>query len=127
MRNQSATIIAHFRKLAERVIFYGKATADRSNQVLIAVSLDPYGPQQTILQVPLGELGILEQEDYQAHELLTDARALWRGGSVQVTLTPEMPSVAVAAVGAGGGVRSEAVARTPDGPLSAPSRNEVTT
>src|SRR5438132_4910147 len=60
----------------ERVLFYSKAMEDRSSLVLAAVSLDPYAPQEAILQVPLDRLGIPEDETYKVHDLLAADRAL---------------------------------------------------
>src|SRR5262249_19844828 len=76
----------------DRVIFYGKSTPDRSNQILIAVSLDPHSPQDALLEVPLSELGIGPDETYQVHELLRGERALWKGAHAQVSLTPNQPA-----------------------------------
>jgi starch synthase (maltosyl-transferring) len=76
----------------ERVLFYGKRTPDGSSQVLIAVSLDPHAPQESVLNVPLKELGIHPDESYQVHELMTDERRLWQGPHAQVRLTPEQPA-----------------------------------
>src|SRR5262249_7644693 len=76
----------------EQVLFYGKKSTDGSNQLLIAVSLDPFCEQQARLRIPLGELGLQEDETYQVHELMRDQRALWRGPQVQVTLTPQHPA-----------------------------------
>ena len=76
----------------ERVLFYSKATDDRSSLVLAAVSLDPYAPQEAILQVPLDRLGIPEDETYQVHDVLSGDRALWQGQSALVQLTPEKPA-----------------------------------
>jgi starch synthase (maltosyl-transferring) len=76
----------------DRVIFYRKSTADRTNNVLVAVSLDPYGPQEAVLDVPLRELGIAEDELFQVHEQLSGVRALWQGPASHVRLTPEEPA-----------------------------------
>jgi starch synthase (maltosyl-transferring) len=76
----------------ERVIFYSKATEDRSSLVLVAVSLDPYAPQEAILHLPLERMGIPEDETYQVHDVLSGERALWQGGTSLVRLTPEKPA-----------------------------------
>ena len=76
----------------ERVLFYSKATPDRSSLILAAVSLDPYAPQEAILDVPLDLLGIPEDETYQVHDVLSGERALWQGASAVVRLTPEKPA-----------------------------------
>jgi starch synthase (maltosyl-transferring) len=74
------------------VIFYSKLSEDRSSQILVAVSLDPFAPQEAILDVPLFELGIHPDESYQVHELLSDERALWQGPTAQVKLTLDKPA-----------------------------------
>jgi len=76
----------------ERVIFYSRITPDRSSQILVAASLDPFAPQEAIVEVPLVELGIQPDETYQVHELISGERALWQGGTVQVRLTLEKPA-----------------------------------
>jgi starch synthase (maltosyl-transferring) len=76
----------------DRVVFYGKSTPDRSNQILVAVSLDPHSPQPSRLEVPLSELAIGPDETYQVHELLSGERVLWKGEQAQVTLTPDRPA-----------------------------------
>ena len=74
----------------DRVIFYSKIC--EGNQVLIAVSLDPYAPQKAFLELPLEALGIAPDETYQVHELLSDTRALWQGTTAQVELTLDKPA-----------------------------------
>jgi len=76
----------------ERVVFYSKATADRTSLVLVAVSLDPYAPQEAILHLPLERLGIPEDETYQVHDALSGERALWQGPTALVRLTPGRPA-----------------------------------
>jgi starch synthase (maltosyl-transferring) len=76
----------------DRVIFYSKMTEDRSSQILVAVSLDPFAPQEALLELPLFELGIQPDETYQVHELLSDERALWQGPTTQVRLTQDKPA-----------------------------------
>jgi len=76
----------------DNVLFYGKSTPTRDNQVLVVVSLDPYASQEAILNLPLESLGIGPKETYQLHELASDQRALCKGPRVSVTLTPEEPA-----------------------------------
>ncbi|HZA49249.1 MAG TPA: alpha-amylase family glycosyl hydrolase, partial [Myxococcaceae bacterium] len=76
----------------DRVIFYGKQTPDRTNTILVAVSLDPFAPQEAVLEIPLAGLGVAEDEVYQVRELLSDRRMLWQGPTARVTLTPEDPA-----------------------------------
>jgi starch synthase (maltosyl-transferring) len=76
----------------ERVLLYSKATDDKSNQLLIAVSLDPFAAQDTLIGVPLSQLGLQAGETFQVHELLSNQRTLWQGPTAQVRLTQEQPA-----------------------------------
>ncbi|WP_434391016.1 alpha-1,4-glucan--maltose-1-phosphate maltosyltransferase [Melittangium boletus] len=76
----------------EQVMFYSKRTPDGLSQVLVAVSFDPYNAQDSVLYVPLEELGIQPDETYQVHELISDTRGLWQGPTAQVRLTPDQPA-----------------------------------
>jgi starch synthase (maltosyl-transferring) len=56
--------------------------------ILIAVNLDPHRPQDTMLLVPIGAMGIALDEAYVVHDLLTGARYTWRGARNYVRLDP---------------------------------------
>ncbi|MCI0572476.1 MAG: alpha-1,4-glucan--maltose-1-phosphate maltosyltransferase [Myxococcaceae bacterium] len=83
--------LAFHRADSDRVLFYSRRTPDGTNQVLVALSLDPYEAQEAVLHVPLSHLGLPQDETYQVQELLSGGSALWRGGSAHVKLTPERP------------------------------------
>jgi starch synthase (maltosyl-transferring) len=74
----------------EQIIFYGKATPDLSNIILVVVNLDPHHVHSGWLQVPIAELGLGSgpDESYQVHDLIGDARYLWHGPSNFVRLDP---------------------------------------
>ncbi|MFL5616062.1 MAG: alpha-1,4-glucan--maltose-1-phosphate maltosyltransferase [Gemmatimonadaceae bacterium] len=56
--------------------------------ILVAVTLDPRAVQETMVHVPLEELGISEDASYTVHDLLTDARYTWHGARNYVRLDP---------------------------------------
>jgi starch synthase (maltosyl-transferring) len=76
----------------DQVIFYSKISPDRTDQLLLAVSLDPHAAHPVDLEVPLSELGIGPSDTYQVQELLTGERQLWQGPRARVLLTPEQPA-----------------------------------
>src|SRR5262249_38408523 len=53
-----------------------------------AANLDPFGHHATLVDVPIGELGIAPDASYRMRELLTDAVYEWRGGGGSVALDP---------------------------------------
>jgi starch synthase (maltosyl-transferring) len=70
----------------EQVLFYRRSAPD--NELLIAVNLDPRRAQETMVHVPLDDLGIAPDEAYFVDDLLTAARYSWRGSRNYVRLDP---------------------------------------
>jgi starch synthase (maltosyl-transferring) len=62
-----------------QVLYYGKATPDRSNFILVAVSLDPFQIQETLFEVPLWELGLPDHGRVEVEELMRQQRFTWHG------------------------------------------------
>lgn len=74
----------------EQLICYSKHTDDFSNVILVVVNLDPYHTQSGWLNIPIQELGIENEQSYQIHDLLSDARYLWHGPHNYVELNPHV-------------------------------------
>ena len=72
------------------VLFYGKMTPERDNVVFVAASVDAFATQASLVDVPIAELGIGEQQTYRLHELLSDRWFEWRGPRAYVELRPEI-------------------------------------
>jgi starch synthase (maltosyl-transferring) len=74
----------------DQVLFYGKATADLSNVVLMAVNLDPFHAQASWVDAPAHEWGLGPDEPYVVHDLLGGERYTWRGSRNWVRLDPQV-------------------------------------
>jgi starch synthase (maltosyl-transferring) len=72
----------------DQLIAYSKATEDLSDIILVIVNLDPHYKQSGWIELPLQEFQLTEQQPYQVHDLLTDARYLWHGARNYVELNP---------------------------------------
>ena len=72
------------------ILFYGKMTPARDNIILVVVNLDPFRKQNSFIHVPIEEFGQMESDEYQVHDLLSDARYTWRGRQNYVELDPEI-------------------------------------
>jgi starch synthase (maltosyl-transferring) len=70
----------------DRLVAFVKTTPDRSNQVLVVVTIDPHNPQSGWVDVPLDELGLDPRQPFQVHDQLSDARFLWSGSRSFVAL-----------------------------------------
>ena len=73
-----------------QMLFYGKMTPERDNAVFVAASLDPLAPRSSLVDVPIAELGIGEDEPYRMHEVLSDRWFEWRGPRGYVELQPQV-------------------------------------
>jgi len=71
------------------LICYSKATADRSNVILIIVNIDHLRTQAGWTQLDLAALGLDATHLFQAHDLLGDGTYMWQGPRNYVELTPE--------------------------------------
>jgi starch synthase (maltosyl-transferring) len=76
----------------DSVLFYGKHLPEQRNDILVAVNLDPFQAQESIVSVPIEELGLRPDETYQLHDLITDRRYFWRGERNFIRLDPESES-----------------------------------
>jgi starch synthase (maltosyl-transferring) len=65
----------------------GVATPAGSD-IFVAVNLDPHSPQETMVHVPIDDMGIAAEEPYVVHDLLTGARYTWRGERNYIRLDP---------------------------------------
>ncbi|HVA14697.1 MAG TPA: alpha-amylase family glycosyl hydrolase, partial [Stellaceae bacterium] len=72
----------------DRVLFYGRGGA-----AFIAVSLDPFAAQETVLDLPLHALGIAESDDLRIVNLLTGGAVHWVGARQRIRLDPETPAL----------------------------------
>ncbi|MFN8637642.1 MAG: alpha-1,4-glucan--maltose-1-phosphate maltosyltransferase [Chloroflexota bacterium] len=74
----------------ERILFYGKATPDGSNIVLVALNLDPLETHHGGVFLPPGEFGLRDDEVYEVEDLLTGAVYSWFGRHNWVRLDPKV-------------------------------------
>jgi len=73
----------------EDLLCYGKLTDDLSNIIVVVVNLDYFHTQTGHIQIPIGDLGIPEQQPYLVHELLSDHKYIWHGEKNYIELDPQ--------------------------------------
>ena len=78
-----------YRADAAAVLFYGKMTPDRRDAVFVAVNLDPKGPHETVLHLPLDALRIGADQPYRVRDLLRAKERPGRGPIQRILLDPE--------------------------------------
>ncbi|HSA57490.1 MAG TPA: alpha-1,4-glucan--maltose-1-phosphate maltosyltransferase [Gemmatimonadaceae bacterium] len=72
----------------EHLIAYTRSTPDGGNLMIVVVNLSPYHAHRGWLELPLEALGLEADQPFQAHDLLSNARFLWRGSRNFVALDP---------------------------------------
>ncbi|HMM75634.1 MAG TPA: alpha-1,4-glucan--maltose-1-phosphate maltosyltransferase [Gammaproteobacteria bacterium] len=72
----------------EALLCYSKCAPAREDCVLCVVNLDVHHPQTGWLELDLEALGIAADAPFQAHDLLSGARYLWRGARNFVAIDP---------------------------------------
>ena len=75
----------------DAVLFYEKATSDRSNVVLVALSIDPFNTQTASIELPLYKSGLPDTAAMELEDLLETRRFRLSGKHQTVTLTPDRP------------------------------------
>jgi starch synthase (maltosyl-transferring) len=78
----------------DEIIGYSKSTDEYGNVILTFVNLDPRNKQWGWTSLDLAELGIEDDDEpFEVHDLLTDARYEWKGPRNYVELRPaDMPA-----------------------------------
>jgi len=73
----------------DALVAYSKTSADATHAVLVVVNLDPHHAQAGFVEVDLNAIGLSAEQPFQAHDLLSGARYLWKGTRNYVALAPE--------------------------------------
>jgi starch synthase (maltosyl-transferring) len=71
------------------VLFYSKITPDRSDAVLVAVTLDPHHSARVEIVFPLAELGLPPDAEFETTDGLTGETRRWTGARHWIVLDPE--------------------------------------
>ena len=93
IRNQNPALRTHlnirFHKVFDpNILYFVKATEDRSNIVLVAINLDPHGVHEADFEVPMWDWGLPDDATVDVTDLLSDHRFRWQGKIQRVRLDP---------------------------------------
>jgi starch synthase (maltosyl-transferring) len=70
----------------DSVLAYRKSAP--GNELVIVVNLDPHHVHETMVSIPINDLGLAEGQPYDVEDLLTGDRYSWRGAKNYVRLDP---------------------------------------
>jgi starch synthase (maltosyl-transferring) len=74
----------------DALLAYSKTSEDERQAILVVVNLDPHHAQSGFLDIDLGAVGLDAGQTFQAHDLLSGARYLWKGSRNYVALDPQL-------------------------------------
>jgi starch synthase (maltosyl-transferring) len=72
----------------DRLLCYSKLASDPHNLVVVVVNLDFDNPQQGMIDLPLGELGLAGDRPIRVEDLVGGGTFAWQGGSNFIKLDP---------------------------------------
>ncbi|MDF2398565.1 DUF3416 domain-containing protein [Pseudomonas sp. 3MA1] len=75
----------------DQILYFGKRSSDGGNFVLVAVSLDPFNPQEAHFELPLWEMGLPDDAPTQGEDLMNGHRWTWYGKTQFMRLEPAQP------------------------------------
>ncbi len=75
----------------DNLLAFYKWNNDKTNELLIIISLDPYYAQQGSLQLPLANLSLAHGGQIQVHDLITDSSYNWTSEWNFIELHPTLP------------------------------------
>ncbi|MCJ7757960.1 MAG: alpha-1,4-glucan--maltose-1-phosphate maltosyltransferase, partial [Gillisia sp.] len=75
----------------DKLLAYYKFDAQKKNETLMVVNLDPYYTMQGMVKVPLKELGLVEGQQFSVEDLITGNSYLWDKKWCFVELHPGLP------------------------------------
>ncbi|MGE8311857.1 MAG: alpha-amylase family glycosyl hydrolase, partial [Pseudomonas protegens] len=73
----------------DHILYFGKRSGD--NFVLVAVSLDPFNPQEAHFELPLWEMGLADDAQTQGEDLMNGHRWTWYGKTQFMRIEPAQP------------------------------------
>jgi starch synthase (maltosyl-transferring) len=92
---QQFTNLRFYNVWNDHIIYYGKATKNKSDFLLFAVNLDPHNTQMAHFEVPLWEFGLPDSASIGVHNLVTGEHFTWTGKVQQMVLDPHQRPYAI--------------------------------
>jgi starch synthase (maltosyl-transferring) len=92
---QQFTNLKFYNAWNDQILYYGKASDDNRDFVLVAVNLDPHNAQTAHFEVPLWEFGLGDDASVGVEDLVSGDRFTWTGKVQQMVLDPRERPYAV--------------------------------
>jgi starch synthase (maltosyl-transferring) len=73
---------------SDQVLVYARGLPDRRELILVAVTLDPFHPQEVTFELPFERLGLGTDDTVEVRDLLRDNQFSWTGALQRLRLDP---------------------------------------
>jgi len=77
--------------LNNNILYFGKHARDSADRILVAISLNPHGPEDADFEIPLWEWNLPDGGALLAHDVLRGGSFVWHGKMQHMRLTPDAP------------------------------------
>ena len=75
----------------ENIIYFGRYGGRGSDRILVAISLNPHGPEDADFEIPLWEWGLPDSGALLVHDLVRGGSFVWHGKMQHMWLDPNTP------------------------------------
>jgi starch synthase (maltosyl-transferring) len=73
------------------ILYFGKHAPESADRILVAISLNPHGPEEADFEIPLWEWGLPDSGALLAQDVLRGGSFVWHGKMQHMRLTPVAP------------------------------------
>ena len=73
------------------ILYFGKHAPESADRILVAISLNPHGPEEADFEIPLWEWGLPDSAALLAQDVLRGGSFVWHGKMQHMRLTPDAP------------------------------------
>ncbi len=75
----------------DNILYFGRYAARSADRILVAISLNPHGPEEADFEIPLWEWGMPDTGALLAEDLLRGGSFVWHGKMQHMWLSPNAP------------------------------------
>jgi starch synthase (maltosyl-transferring) len=73
------------------ILYFGRHIGRSGDRILVAISLNPHGPEEADFEIPLWEWGLPDSGAVLAQDLLRGGSFVWHGKMQHMRLSPDAP------------------------------------
>ena len=88
---QSHLGVTFYQAFNDNILYFAKHVTGSTDRILVAISLNPHGPEEAYFEIPLWEWSLPDSGALLARDLLRGGSFVWHGKTQWMRLTPAAP------------------------------------